>query len=90
MDGTGFHMKDVKEQTKKEYFSWPRKILESRMSGGNIMIAVCAYAVPVLCYRFGILKWTKGELKNMDVKTSKLLTMHGFHHRKANVRWQPK
>eukprot|EP00957_Ditylum_brightwellii_P074698 5677641-Ditylum_brightwellii.AAC.1 len=33
------------------------------------------------------MKWSKGKLKCMDVKTCKLLTMHGCHHPKANTHW---
>eukprot|EP00957_Ditylum_brightwellii_P070360 5345489-Ditylum_brightwellii.AAC.1 len=85
MKGIDFHVKDVKDQTKKEYLSRLRKILKSGMNGGNIMTAICAYAVQVLHYTFGIMKWTKGELKNMDVKTRKLLMTHGFLHPKAST-----
>eukprot|EP00957_Ditylum_brightwellii_P003338 252799-Ditylum_brightwellii.AAC.1 len=49
------------------------------------MTAICAYVVLVLHYTFGAMKWTKGELKNMDVKNPKLLITHGFHHPKANT-----
>eukprot|EP00957_Ditylum_brightwellii_P034724 2632004-Ditylum_brightwellii.AAC.1 len=31
------------------------------------------------------MKWSKGKLKRIDVKTRKLLTRHGFHHPKANT-----
>eukprot|EP00957_Ditylum_brightwellii_P102668 7824099-Ditylum_brightwellii.AAC.1 len=57
------------------------------MNGGNIMTAVCAYVVPVLRYTFRIMKWSKGKLKRIDVKTRKLLTTHGFHNPNANTHW---
>eukprot|EP00957_Ditylum_brightwellii_P016261 1223182-Ditylum_brightwellii.AAC.1 len=31
------------------------------------------------------MQWTKGELRKLDVKTQKLLTMKGIHHPKGNV-----
>eukprot|EP00957_Ditylum_brightwellii_P147880 11260584-Ditylum_brightwellii.AAC.1 len=71
----------------KEYFSRLRKILKSGMNVGNIMTAVGVYAILVLRYTFRIMKWSKGKLKCMDVKTCKLLTMHGFHHPKASTHW---
>jgi hypothetical protein len=49
------------------------------------MTAICAFAMPVLRYTFGIMKWTKGELKKLDIKTRKLLTMNGHHHPKAST-----
>ena len=33
----------------------------------------------------GIIEWTKGELKAMDVKTRKLLTVYGVFNRKSRV-----
>eukprot|EP00957_Ditylum_brightwellii_P197519 15048439-Ditylum_brightwellii.AAC.1 len=86
MEGIDFHVKDFKDKTKKEYFSCLQKIPKTGMNGGNIMTAICAYAVPVLRYTFGIKKWTNGELKNMYINNHKLFTTHGYHHPKANTR----
>eukprot|EP00957_Ditylum_brightwellii_P025114 1900987-Ditylum_brightwellii.AAC.1 len=85
MDGIDFHVKDVKDQTKMKYFSHLRKMLKSGMNGENIMTSICAYVVLLLHYMFGIMKWIKGELKNMDIKPRKLLMMHGFYHPKTNT-----
>eukprot|EP00957_Ditylum_brightwellii_P006259 474747-Ditylum_brightwellii.AAC.1 len=80
-----FHMKEVKELTMKDYISWVCKILNANMNGDYMMTSICAYAIPVLRYAFGIMKWTKGELRKLDVKIQKLLTMKGIHHPKSNV-----
>eukprot|EP00957_Ditylum_brightwellii_P119211 9094275-Ditylum_brightwellii.AAC.1 len=71
MEGVDFHIDEVKEMTKKEYTSRVRKILNAGMTGEYTMQAICACALPVLRYTFGIMKWTKGELRKLDVKTSK-------------------
>eukprot|EP00957_Ditylum_brightwellii_P042246 3199224-Ditylum_brightwellii.AAC.1 len=31
------------------------------------------------------MKWTRAELKKLDIKTRKLLTTHGFHHLKLSI-----
>eukprot|EP00957_Ditylum_brightwellii_P109238 8333065-Ditylum_brightwellii.AAC.1 len=31
------------------------------------------------------MKWTRTELKKLDVKTRKLLTTYGFHHPKSSI-----
>eukprot|EP00957_Ditylum_brightwellii_P196482 14970798-Ditylum_brightwellii.AAC.1 len=31
------------------------------------------------------MKWTRAELRKLDVKTRKLLTTHGFHHPKLSI-----
>eukprot|EP00957_Ditylum_brightwellii_P036391 2755184-Ditylum_brightwellii.AAC.1 len=66
MEGVDFHMKEVKELTKKEYVSRVHIILQADMNGHHIMMAICAYVIPVLQYTFGIMKWTKGELRKLD------------------------
>eukprot|EP00957_Ditylum_brightwellii_P001551 121167-Ditylum_brightwellii.AAC.1 len=85
MEGFDFHMNKVKELTKKECISRVRKILQADMNGDYTMTPICAYAIPVLCYTFGIMKWTKGELMRLDVKTRKMLTMHSIHHPEGTV-----
>ena len=68
MEGVDFHTNDVKEQIKKEYYLQLSRIFKSQLNGNSTMTAICAYAVPVLRYTFGIVKWMKGELKNINVK----------------------
>eukprot|EP00957_Ditylum_brightwellii_P118258 9019288-Ditylum_brightwellii.AAC.1 len=63
MEGADFHMNKVKELTKKEYVSRVHKILQTDMNGDYTMNTICAYTIHVLCYTFGIMKWTKGELR---------------------------
>ena len=47
--------------------------------------AINTFALSVIRYRFGIVSWTKKEMKAADVKTHQLLTMHGGFHPKSNV-----
>eukprot|EP00957_Ditylum_brightwellii_P017698 1333044-Ditylum_brightwellii.AAC.1 len=42
------------------------------MNGDYTMTAIC-------------MKWTKDELRKLDMKTRKMLTMKGIHHPKGNV-----
>jgi len=49
------------------------------------MTAIYSYATPVLHYIFGIMKWMHAVLRNLDMKTQKLLTTHGFHHPKSRA-----
>eukprot|EP00957_Ditylum_brightwellii_P131603 10036408-Ditylum_brightwellii.AAC.1 len=82
MEGVDFHVREVKEMTKKEYISRVRKILKADMIREYTMQEICAFALPVLRYTFGIIKWMKGELRKLDMKTRKMLTMKGIHHPK--------
>jgi hypothetical protein len=41
--------------------------------------------VPVLRYSFGIINWRLEEIKKIDTKTRKILTMYKMHHPKADI-----
>ena len=47
--------------------------------------ALNTWAVSVVRYTAGILEWNDSELKAMDVKTRKLLTMKGAFHMNSSV-----
>ena len=50
-------------------------ILNSEMNARNKITANGALAVPVLRYTFGIINWRNEEIKMIDRKTRKMLTM---------------
>ena len=74
-----------KERVVKEYLKRVRKIWESELSGYHKHIAHNAYAVPVIVPTFGLLDWTKAEIKQIDIKTRKTLCMIGSFHRNSDV-----
>ena len=57
----------------------------TELSAKNKIQTIEPLAVPVLRYSFGIVNWHEEELQNLDRKTSKLLTIHGQHHPKADA-----
>ena len=48
-------------------------------------MAVNTWAVSVMRYGAGILKWNTDELKSLDKRTRKFKTMHGAPHPKSDV-----
>ena len=58
-----------------------RKILKSKLNGGNIIKAINSWAVPVVRYTAGIMDWTQAELEDLDRKTRKLMSAHHALHR---------
>ena len=74
-----------KDRIRSESFKRVRKIWCSELSGYNKYIAHNAFALPVLTLTFGILDWTKDEIKNMDKKTRKVLNMTGNFHCNSDV-----
>ena len=53
--------------------------------GGNLIKAINAWAVSGVRYSAGIIDWSKDELKSMDFKTRKILSMHGAFHEKSST-----
>ena len=57
-----------------------RKILKSKLNGGNIIKAINSWVAPVVRYTAEIIEWTQAELKDLDRKTRKLmLAQHALH-----------
>ena len=62
-------------------------VMQSKLNGGNKIKAVNTWAVALLRYGGGVIRWTKDELQNMDRKTRKMMTMNEeLHPRSGTVR----
>ena len=85
LEGASILTKEMKNLVKKEYLRRVRLVAGSWLYGGNMVRAVNTWAVSVVRYTAGILEWSDSELKAMDVKTRKLLTMKGAFHRNSSV-----
>lgn len=76
---------EMKQTVRKEYFRRVRKILKSKLNGGNTIKAINTRAVAVIRYGAGIIDWRKDELREIDRKTRKLLTIYRALHPQADV-----
>ena len=74
-----------KDKLTKEYTRRIRKIWSSHLNAYNKVIATNTFAVPVLTYSFGLIDWTKAELKNIDIKTRKVIAMNNSICRRGDV-----
>ena len=61
----------------KEYIRRLRKVLNSKLNGGNLVRGVNAWAVSLLRYSAAFVSWRKSELQDIDRKTRKLFTIYG-------------
>ena len=77
--------KEMKKNVTKEYFRRIRKILKSKLNAGNTITAINSRAVSLIRYGAGILDWTKDEMRAMDRKTRKLLTIYRTLHPQADI-----
>ena len=77
----------MKENIRKEHFKRLRATLKSKLNAKHVFQAINAWMVPAVRYIVGIIKWTKEEVKEMDRKTRKIITMYGGLHPRSNVEW---
>ena len=75
----------MKDTIRKEYLRRTRKLLETKLSSRNVIKGINTWAVPLVRYSEPFLKWTRAELKQMDQRTRKLMTMHKTLHPRDDV-----
>ena len=66
----------MKEKVSKEYLRHVRKLRKSKLNGRNLIQGINAWAVSLVRYAGGIINWTKKELRDLDTRTRKTLTMN--------------
>ena len=76
---------NMKQQMRQEYFRCLRLVLRSQLNSRNKFRAVNAYCLPIIRYTAGIVKWNVDDLRSMDRKTRKVLTMHRGLHPRSDV-----
>lgn len=72
--------KHTKTQLKQQFASRIRQILKTHLNGKNTTKAINTYAIPILTYSFGVIKWTQTELTELQRKTRTLFTQYRKHH----------
>jgi len=72
-----------KKRLRKEYTTRLSVILKSKLNAKNKITAIRALAVPELRHSFGIINWRIKEIRKIDRKTRKVLTMYKMHHPKV-------
>ena len=76
---------EMKEKIQKEYLRRTRKLPETKLNSRNLIKGINNLAVPLVIYSGPFLKWTREELKQMDQRTRKLMTMHKALHSRDDV-----
>ena len=78
-------IKQMKDKIQKENLRRTRKLLETKLSSGNLIKGINTWAVPLVRYSGTFLKWTRDELKQIDQRTRKLMTMCKALHPRDDV-----
>ncbi|KAL1446981.1 hypothetical protein WDU94_000610 [Cyamophila willieti] len=74
---------DMKARLKNEFKGRLHKLLKAKLNGKNLIKAVNTYAIPVITYSFGIIKWTQTELRNLQRTIRTTMTQYNAHHPKS-------
>ena len=60
---------EMKEKVRAEYKRRVKKVLKSKLNGGNMVSAISTWAVPLIRYSAPFLDWRRDEIKEMDRTT---------------------
>ena len=69
----------------KEYIRRLRKVLKSKLNGGNLARGVNTWAVSLLRYSAAFVIWRKSQLHAIDRKTRTFFTIYGALHPNSDI-----
>ena len=75
----------MKSNVSKEYMRRLRKVLKSKLNGGNLVRGVNTWAVSLLRYSAAFVSWRKSQLQAIDRKTRKLFTTYRALHPTSDI-----
>ena len=75
----------MKLDVSSKYLRSIRKVLQSKLNGGNLVRGINTCAVSLLRYSAAFVSWKKSELQAVDRRTRKLITINGALHPKSDV-----
>ena len=81
----GICQEEMKENMRNEYFKRLRAKLKSKLNAKHVFQAINTRVEPTVRYGAGIIEWAKKEVKKMDWKTRKIITMYGGLNPRSNV-----
>ena len=85
LEADKFSEEKMKLNVSKEYIRRFRKVLKSKLDGGNLVRGVNTWTVSPLRYSAAFISWRKSELQAIYRKTRKLFTIYGALHPKSHV-----
>ena len=68
-----------------EYRNRVRWVLRSKLYSKNKVTAINTFPVPFIRYPVAVVNWRREDLKETDIGTRKLMTMHGVFHSKSST-----
>ena len=84
-ESISYNNKMNKDNILKEYKRRLRRIWASELNAYNKVIATNMFAVPVVTYSFGVLRWTREDVLNFDKTTRKIMNMNNSLNRRSDI-----
>lgn len=81
----GLQHTTIKQTLTTEYKRRINAICKTQLSAKHLTKAINTYAIPVLTYSFGIIKWTKTDVQQIERTTRTTLTKYNNLHPKSAV-----
>ena len=79
-ESNGIKHATMKEKIRKECYRRVRAILKTELNSANRIEAINTLAIPVVTYSLNIINWTLPDIRKIDTKIRKLLTVNRMHH----------
>ena len=64
----GIDHKKITSDLKQKFANRANKIVNTKLNSRNLTKAINTYAIPQLTYSFGIMKWSRTELEDVEGK----------------------
>lgn len=71
---------DLKRNYANAFYKRLNKILKTELNAKNKIKAINSWAIPVLTYTFGVLKWSTTDLEAINRKIRTIMTSFRIHH----------
>ncbi|XP_026323226.1 uncharacterized protein LOC113232673 [Hyposmocoma kahamanoa] len=75
----------IKDTLTTEYKKRLNAICKTQLSGKHLIKAINTYAIPILTYSFGVIRWTKTDTAQLERITRTTLTKHNNLHPKSAI-----
>ncbi|CAG4948141.1 unnamed protein product [Colias eurytheme] len=69
----------------REYIKRVTVLCKRKLNAKNLIKSINTYAIPVLTYSFGLIKWSKTDIRRLEIKTRAILSKYNYHHPKSAI-----
>nr|CAH7731196.1 unnamed protein product [Callosobruchus chinensis] len=76
----------VKGQLTQEFRDRLIRLLKTKLNSRNLTKAINTFAIPVLTYSFGIIKWSHTDIETIHILIQTQLTKHRMSHPNAQIK----